>query len=135
MPSLRRSASSPAVRPAPYYSSSLAVARGNGHRRSSGSETSSRRVLADIEWWRVTEGQCDPSAGQPNDDQVRGVPGVDVLDVAAAAASIVIVDVDATTPASAPTALPWPAADALSDEEVCVLLVRTSVCRVFENAR
>lgn len=130
MPSLRRSASSPAVRPAPY-SSSLVVARGNGHRRSSGSETSSRRVLADIEWWRVTEGQCDPSAGQANDDQVRGVPGVDVLDVAATA-TIVIVDVDANTPASAPTALPWIAADASSSDEVRANLVlrRALVCRV-----
>ncbi|KAJ6597048.1 hypothetical protein DFH09DRAFT_1071980 [Mycena vulgaris] len=32
---------------------------GNGHRRSTGSETSIRRVLADIEWWRVADGQRD----------------------------------------------------------------------------
>ncbi|EAU88636.1 hypothetical protein CC1G_01009 [Coprinopsis cinerea okayama7 len=67
MPSLRRTASSPSVRSSPYgYSSSLSgaqAARGHGHRRSSGSEITNRRVLADIEWWRVTAGQCEPGAG------------------------------------------------------------------------
>ncbi|KAH6894977.1 hypothetical protein BKA70DRAFT_1375715 [Coprinopsis sp. MPI-PUGE-AT-0042] len=66
MPSLRRTASSPLVRTSPYsYSSSLAgaqVARGNGRRRSSGSEVANRRVLADIEWWKVTDGQCESSS-------------------------------------------------------------------------
>ncbi|TFK30261.1 hypothetical protein FA15DRAFT_699801 [Coprinopsis marcescibilis] len=65
MPSLRRIASSPSVRSSPYSSSFTGahVARGHGHRRSSGSDIMNRRVLADIEWWRVTDGQCEPSAG------------------------------------------------------------------------
>jgi len=71
MPSLRRTLSSPAVRPSPYSNAPLA-ARGNGHRRSSGSDTTTRRVLADIEWWRVTEGQCDPGSDQETEDRNRG---------------------------------------------------------------
>lgn len=65
MPSLRRTTSSPTVRSSPYSSAlnGVQAARGHGHRRSSGSDTVGRRVLADIEWWRVTDGQCDPSAG------------------------------------------------------------------------
>lgn len=66
MPSLRRTASSPAVRSSPYGLSSFngaQVARGHAHRRSSGSETTNRRVLQDIEWWRVTDGQFEPGAG------------------------------------------------------------------------
>ncbi|KAF6763787.1 hypothetical protein DFP72DRAFT_483395 [Ephemerocybe angulata] len=64
MPSLRRTVSSPVPRSSPYSSTLNGVtARGSGHRRSSGSETASRRVLADIEWWRVTEGQCEPGSG------------------------------------------------------------------------
>ncbi|KAH6908281.1 hypothetical protein BKA70DRAFT_1426860 [Coprinopsis sp. MPI-PUGE-AT-0042] len=48
MPSLRRTASSPLVRTSPYsYSSSLAGAQ---------------EVLADIEWWKVTDGQCESSS-------------------------------------------------------------------------
>ncbi|KAJ7046968.1 hypothetical protein C8F04DRAFT_937959 [Mycena alexandri] len=61
MPSLRRSSSTPSVRSAPYaLLSSVPGPRvqGSGHRRSTGSETSNRRVLADIvEWWRVSAGQ------------------------------------------------------------------------------
>src|SRR5258708_24643960 len=71
MPSLRRTLSTPAVRPSPYSSAPVA-ARGHGHRRSSGSDTTTRRVLADIEWWRVTEGQCDPSSDQETQDRNRG---------------------------------------------------------------
>ncbi|KIK08804.1 hypothetical protein K443DRAFT_128249 [Laccaria amethystina LaAM-08-1] len=71
MPSLRRTASSPSVRLAPYSYLSPQVARGHGHRRSSGSETSSRRVLADIEWWRVTDGQCDTNVDQESEDSTR----------------------------------------------------------------
>lgn len=66
MPSLRRTFSSPSVRSSPYpsaFSNSTNVGSGrvNGHgnRRSSGSETSGRRVLADLEWWRVVDGQHD----------------------------------------------------------------------------
>jgi len=67
MPSLRRSFSSPSVRSSPYpssLSSSIpsgvrARATAPHPRRSSGSATAERRVLADIEWWRVYDGQCD----------------------------------------------------------------------------
>lgn len=59
MPSLRRSFSSPSVRSSPYLSSPATRARPNP-RRSSGSATAERRVLADIDWWRVHDGQCDP---------------------------------------------------------------------------
>jgi len=56
MPSIRRFPSSVAVRPSPYSSAS---ARARRCGRSAPSETSGRRVLADITWWTVTEGQCD----------------------------------------------------------------------------
>ncbi|KAF5386929.1 hypothetical protein D9615_001555 [Tricholomella constricta] len=76
MPSLRRTASSPSVRSSPYPALSSAVngglgSRGGGHRRSSGSETSTRRVLADIEWWRIIDGQCDTDADQESENRNR----------------------------------------------------------------
>lgn len=58
MPSLRRFPSSPTVRHAPYSSASARVRR---CRRSAPSETSGRRVLADIAWWTVTDGQRGPN--------------------------------------------------------------------------
>ncbi|KAI0028159.1 hypothetical protein K488DRAFT_73986 [Vararia minispora EC-137] len=65
MPSLRRSFSTPAVRSTPYPLSALVGAvRGHPRRPSSASETSTRRVLADIDWWRVTEGQCEPAPAE-----------------------------------------------------------------------
>lgn len=87
MPSLRRTLSSPAVRSSPYpsssssSSSSAAAQRSlaNGQRRSSGSETYTRRVLAEIDWWRVTDGQHDVDADEPpspdadNDVQAGGL--------------------------------------------------------------
>ena len=77
MPSLRRTLSSPSVRSSPY-SNGLLVARGSGYRRSSGSETTNRRVLADIEWWKVTDGQCDADSDQEPEDRNRGDPDIDV---------------------------------------------------------
>ncbi len=71
MPSLRRTVSSPAVRASPYSNTPLS-ARGNGYRRSSGTDTTTRRVLADIEWWRVVDGQCDSSSDQETEDRIRG---------------------------------------------------------------
>ncbi|KAG6910281.1 hypothetical protein DXG01_011678 [Tephrocybe rancida] len=74
MPSLRRTISSPSVRSSPYPALSSAVngaSRPSGHRRSSGSETSTRRVLADIEWWRVVDGQRDPDADEDSEDHNR----------------------------------------------------------------
>ncbi|CAA7270918.1 unnamed protein product [Cyclocybe aegerita] len=109
MPSLRRTASSPAVRLSPYTSGSL-VARGHGPRRSSGSETSSRRVLADIEWWRVTDGQCtDASADQESEDPNRGTQGTNVLFDAADAVPVTHVDADASVEHTAALPMPWAA--------------------------
>ncbi|EGO21030.1 hypothetical protein SERLADRAFT_475661 [Serpula lacrymans var. lacrymans S7.9] len=71
MPSLRRSFSSPSVRSSPYpppVSAASTRTRPHGHRRSSGSETSTRRVLADIEWWRVADGQLDLDAPHGQED-------------------------------------------------------------------
>ncbi|EIM90000.1 uncharacterized protein STEHIDRAFT_119068 [Stereum hirsutum FP-91666 SS1] len=64
MPSLRRTFSSPSARSTPYPSS-LGIANTRGSypsRRSSGSDVSTRRVLADIDWWRVADGQREPDA-------------------------------------------------------------------------
>ncbi|KIY63052.1 hypothetical protein CYLTODRAFT_494205 [Cylindrobasidium torrendii FP15055 ss-10] len=74
MPSLRRSTSTPnAVRASPYPSvpsCQRAASRqqtGSAHaRHGPGSQTSGRRVLADIDWWLVQDGQstadADPEA-------------------------------------------------------------------------
>ncbi|KAF8634087.1 hypothetical protein AX15_001089 [Amanita polypyramis BW_CC] len=79
MPSLRRTFSSPTVRSSPYpaYSPSSALYNAtrtqntHRHRRSSGSDANHRRVLADIDWWRVADGQrLDPGNGE---DQAEGV--------------------------------------------------------------
>ena len=84
-PSLRRTFSSPSVRSSPYplglSNSNVGSGRvyGHGHRRSSGSETTNRRVLADLEWWRVVDGQHDGEAGQETEeseqDQSQGHDG------------------------------------------------------------
>ncbi|KAH9952109.1 hypothetical protein B0H21DRAFT_14431 [Amylocystis lapponica] len=92
MPSLRRTISSPSVRPSPYtYAAppsnvNMARAGGHGPRRSSGSETARRRVLADIDWWRVQDGQYDQldrSSEQefdaPNAAEREGAGGDDEL--------------------------------------------------------
>ncbi|KAH9484378.1 hypothetical protein JR316_0003859 [Psilocybe cubensis] len=105
MPSLRRTASSPAVRSSPY-SSGLLAARGNGHRRSSGSETSARRVLADIEWWRVTDGQRESSPDQELEDRNRGNQDIVPLDVFLGA-GIHIPHVDPGVDHPSPLPLPW----------------------------
>lgn len=82
MPSLRRTVSSPSVRSSPYPSlssgnGSSVRTGGSGHRRSSGSDIASRRVLADIEWWRVTVGQRDLEAEQELEDNNRDQDQVD----------------------------------------------------------
>jgi len=102
MPSLRRTLSSPSVRSSPYSNGSL-VARGGGHRRSSGSETTNRRVLADIEWWKVTDGQCDPDADQEPEDRNRGDQDIISLVVSMGSGSQVDNGVDHPLP----TSLPW----------------------------
>ena len=42
---------------------------GHPNRRSSGSETTGRKVLADLEWWRVVDGQYDAEADQESEDR------------------------------------------------------------------
>ncbi|GBE82118.1 predicted protein [Sparassis crispa] len=74
MPSLRRTLSSPSARTSPYHHHSshsngnVTRAGGNTPRRSSGSDTSRRRVLADIDWWRVQDGQRDQSSSEEEQD-------------------------------------------------------------------
>ena len=57
MPSLRRALSTPSVRASPYPSLLTSRSQRSGHRRSSSSDLSARKVLADIDWWRVAHGQ------------------------------------------------------------------------------
>jgi hypothetical protein len=63
MPSLRRSFSAPVPRSSPYPSS--AAVRAHPRRPSSGTGTKTRRVLADIPWWSVTEGQVESAHADP----------------------------------------------------------------------
>lgn len=74
MPSLRRTISSPSVRSSPYPSALFTASAGarnqpSGHRRSSASETQTRRVLADIEWWKVIDGQQDVENGSAQEQE------------------------------------------------------------------
>jgi hypothetical protein len=69
MPSLRRTFSAPS-RSSPYSSSSPTRTGSRSPRRSSGSDTANRRVLADIDWWRVEEGQREVR-GLSFDEQLR----------------------------------------------------------------
>ncbi|KAL4254094.1 hypothetical protein ABKN59_002490 [Abortiporus biennis] len=97
MPSLRRTLSTPAARLSPYSyssansSSTMTRPAGGNPRRSSGSAIAERRVLADLDWWRVQEGQHDlrgyspadfigaaPSVTDPEHEQEQ-VPAADVL--------------------------------------------------------
>lgn len=43
-------------------------AQGGGGPRRSGSNSTGRRVLADIEWWRVVEGQCSADPDHNDED-------------------------------------------------------------------
>jgi len=79
MPSLRRSFSSPSVRSSPYPAalpSPPGTARlrvnGRGLKRSSSTATTQRRVLADIEWWRVLDGQSELDASRDEDEVQAG---------------------------------------------------------------
>lgn len=59
---LRRTLSTPAVRSAPYpTSSNLRTPHAHQPRRSLGSDTLTRRVLADLDWWTVQGGQRTPA--------------------------------------------------------------------------
>ena len=124
MPSLRRTASSPIVRSSPYSSGPLS-SRGSGHRRSSGSETSNRRVLADIEWWRVTDGQRESSPDQESEDRNRGNADVVALDVSLGAGAGIHIThvVDPAHDPLEPLPLPWPPAPPVVSDEVCTLFL------------
>lgn len=72
MPPLRRTFSSPSVRSSSYSSyinSSAPSTRTapRSPRRSSGSDTANRRVLADLDWWRVEEGQREIRGLSPHE--------------------------------------------------------------------
>ena len=70
MPSLRRALSTPSVRVSPYLvlpSSRSHRPHPHGHRRSSGSDVSDRKVLADIDWWRVADGQRERGSEEERD--------------------------------------------------------------------
>ncbi len=78
MPSLRRAFSSPSVRVSPYPalpSSRSHRAHPHGHRRSSGSDLSDRKVLADIDWWRVADGQGE-RGGEEDEEEAAEERGV-----------------------------------------------------------
>ncbi|KAH9945881.1 uncharacterized protein BXZ73DRAFT_72782 [Epithele typhae] len=82
MPSLRRTLSTPSVRSSPYSypssSSSSSSSAANAHatragphqpRRSSGSDTNNRRVLADLDWWVVQDGQREYVGPSPEQEE------------------------------------------------------------------
>ncbi|KLO18623.1 hypothetical protein SCHPADRAFT_993503 [Schizopora paradoxa] len=88
MPSLRRTVSTPLVRTSPYPSSlSASAAQVNAinggagstatrpRRCTSGSDTIRRRVLADIEWWRVLDGQ-QPEEPELDEEQEQLVESI-----------------------------------------------------------
>jgi len=60
------------VRSSPYSTSSSTTRQ--TPRRSSGSETAGRRVLADIDWWLVTEGQSDHDEETNDNVLIESVP-------------------------------------------------------------
>jgi len=49
-----------------------ARAHPHGHRRSSGSDVSDRKVLADIDWWRVTDGQRERGGEEEGEEEGEG---------------------------------------------------------------
>ena len=110
MPSLRRTLSSPSVRSSPYsYPSS---ANTNGHatraggyqpRRSSGSDTNSRRVLADLDWWLVQDGQYEV-AGPSGEQDADGQVAAENEQVRAPGATVVAEDIVAAPPTAVATA-------------------------------
>lgn len=84
MPSLRRAFSTPSVRASPYPvlpSSRSHRPHPHGHRRSSGSDVADRKVLADIDWWRVADGQRE--RGSEEEDEEERDAGEDPTPVSA----------------------------------------------------
>lgn len=80
MPSLRRTFSAPS-RSSPYSSSSPTRTGSRSPRRSSGSDTVNRRVLADIDWWRVEEGQREVRGLSPHEQLRPATPASDEEDL------------------------------------------------------
>lgn len=76
MPSLRRAFSSPSVRVSPYPTLPSSRAHrahpAHAHRRSSGSDVSDRKVLADIDWWRVADGQREQGGEEEEEEEREG---------------------------------------------------------------
>ena len=73
MPSLRRTSSHPSLRSSPYGPTQR-TQHPYPHRRSSGPETARRRVLADIDWWTVSDAQV-PAATEPQIQQAATATG------------------------------------------------------------
>lgn len=90
MPSLRRALSTPSVRASPYPSlltSRPQRSHPHAHRRSSGSDLTARKVLADIDWWRVADGQREKTGEEDGEGdegeeggEGAGATGVSVVD-------------------------------------------------------
>lgn len=119
MPSLRRIHSSPSVRASPYpsslssssaISSYVAVAPRLGPRRTA-SDSYRRRVLADIEWWRVLDGQhVQGQESVPQLDQAQ-VPQLGTDDVEPSSGVVEQARTELLTP-STPVIQPAPVTDA-----------------------
>jgi hypothetical protein len=113
MPSLRRSFSTSSARSSPYHAASSSSGnrvRGHARRRSSASETSGRRVLADIEWWRVVDGQRDLDYQESEDrdrdeNHDRQTP---LTEQALTGLAVDLTDVAAAHPSSPSTSLDVP---------------------------
>lgn len=106
MPSLRRTFSCSAVRTSPYHPSTSAYATragGSNPRRVSGSDIQERRVLQDLDWWRVEEGQRElrgyspadfldqqTNAVDPEEEQEQIPPEVATSTLAAAPAAVLV---------------------------------------------
>ena len=103
MPSLRRAFSSPSVRVSPYPTLPSSRAH-RAHRRSSGSDVSDRKVLADIDWWRVADGQREQGGEEEDEGEGEGEERDVVSEDSPASADAV--DPEAIPPRNATPELP-----------------------------
>ena len=103
MPSLRRAFSSPSVRVSPYPTLPSSRAH-RAHRRSSGSDVSDRKVLADIDWWRVADGQREQGGEGEDEGEGEGEERDVVSEDSPASADVV--DPEAIPPRNATPELP-----------------------------
>lgn len=108
MPSLRRAFSSPSVRVSPYPTLPSSRAHrahpSHAHRRSSGSDVSDRKVLADIDWWRVADGQREQGGEEEEEEEREGEERDVVSEDSPASADAV--DPEAIPPRNATPELP-----------------------------